>query len=390
MIHKFRINSGWKSWSYRSYWVVLLTLTIAYYLKSAEISITDFDPVLLSWLIIAATLTLSIRKKAIWLNIITYIFLLLPFLAGLKSIDFRTEDVALSRIFMSFVVLSSITSLYLTNKTPPLSKSLVPEIVLFVLLSGAIFFIYKEQTYIEYAIRAYGATNYLTLSDLIATLVLVTVFCRLSPKWLRGILIGAGLITCLLLGSRATMVALAAALIFGVAIAPTIRLRTKVAGVSGLFLIIISGTAFFLTNFDETATYRLLSFRDFSNDASAIARGQFLQDHIQTVRENSWCIVSPCFPPPGEYIHNALSIHQYFGLAGMFVFLFGLLVLLKALHIGWRPPALPLLIFCLMELFVARAWTSVIFPVTTGFMVAAFIFMMEHKKGSRKHEFFYK
>lgn len=357
--------------SYRGYWCVIALMCVAYAFKSANPE-SQFDLVPVAWAIVAAVIFPLVTKKSSVASVLVFVWLFVWYSIGLSNSGFGEDGVALMRLFLSFPLLTAATAFYLAEEGAVRRKSAVSfELFALGLLAAWIIFIYQEQFYVDYAVRAYGATNYLTLSDLVAVLVLVTIFGRPSPIWFRFAWMFLGLLTCLLLGSRTTMVVLVASLLLGTVTNANAGFARRLLALLTVSAVLCAGVVIFASIFDETITFRFLTFFDLQRDTSLEGRGLFFSDYVKRLNEDVSCIFVPCFPDAGQYVHNVLSVHQYFGLGGVVLVLVAFVTVLRALHRGWRPAALPLLFFCAVELVFARAWVSLVFPIFFGYVVSA-------------------
>lgn len=367
--------------SYRGYWVVVLLLMVAYFLKSAGIGFFGGDSVIAAWVLVASLVVPFYRRKAVVCVAVVYFWLLAWFALGLARMGDMGGNDALVRIFPSFFLLSAITALFLNGRDRiSQNAALLPEVAVLLLLLWAAFFIYQEQANVSYAVREYGVTNYLTLADLVAMLTLVTVFGRSLPPLVRGGWILVGVLACMLIGSRATMVLVAFSLILGMLIGSNggVVARAKYVAMAAAVLALAITT--FISRFDETITYRFMTLVDMSGDESAQGRNDFLLSYVDSVSNDASCLFFPCMPSAGQYVHNILSVPQYFGIGGIIFLIASIAALLLAFMKGWRPFAFPLFVFCILELMLARAWVSLVFPVAVGYVVSAMIFLGSQTK----------
>lgn len=333
--------------------------------------------VVTAWAIVAALSAPLFQRKVFVASVLFFLWLFLWFLLGWLNSGVREEDASLARVFLSFALYAAITGLYLAGDADAkLPRSKLLEGLALLLLTGWVVFIYREQAYVEYAVRAYGANNYLTISDLVAVLVLVTVFGRKLPLWFRGAWIVMGLLTCLLLGSRTTLVALGASLLIGALVVGRVGAGRRLLAFFGVVSVLVAGVLFFLGNFDESVTYRFQTLFDLHGDASLAGRDMLFDSYLRRMQDDPMCLFLPCFPDLGNYAHNIFSLHQYFGLGGIAAILFASFALVRALMLGWTPPIVPLLFFCVVEVVLARAWMSIVFPILVGYVLAAIYFLV--------------
>lgn len=362
--------------SNQGFFLILSFLILAYALKSAEIEPLGLDPVLMAWGMVSVFAVVIARKRAFFYSLLFFAYLFPFYVLGLYEDGFRAENVSLIRIFLSFSIFAGMAAFHFTA-TGGYSKGigLYLQVVVLVLLSGWIFFIYREQAYVAYAAREYGAENYLTLSDLVAAISFIAISDIRNSFWLRGAWVLVGGVACMLLGSRATIVFFFVSMIGANLFMSNLRLGAKLAMVVALAAFMVASVSVFVGAFDETVTYRVLSLENLSGDASLEMRQSFLFDYLSRIRESPSCLVFPCFPEPSEYVHNFLSIPQYFGIAGFVILFWGGGVMVVAGIKGWRPPVLGLFIFSIMQILFARAWVSFVFPFLVGYVLSAHLFL---------------
>jgi hypothetical protein len=370
--------------SYRGYWIALVLLVVSYVMKSALPDEAQ-DPIQIVWALIVIVALPFVSKKSLLAAFALFAWLAVWYAIGLAKSDFRDEDILLARLFITFPLLASLTAFYLLGeKGTPERKSIYLEVIILALLAVWVVFIFQEQNYVAYAVRAYGATNYLTISDLVAMLVLVTVSGRQLPLWLRGGWMLLGLMTCLLLGSRTTMVVLGASLLFGTLVSAKMGVWGKILAFFAASALLITTVAIFTSSFNESITYRFLTFENLAGDESLDWRSMFFGDYIRGIQEDVSCVVLACFPSAGEYVHNIFSVHQYFGMGGLIMLGLAGIVLFRAFLRGWKPGSLPLLFFCVVELVTARSWVSLVFPIFVGYVIAAAFFLAERSRSKAR------
>lgn len=361
-------------------WLAIALMLLAYGAKSADITLAGLDPVLLLWGLLALPTLKYFKKRAFFLTLNTWLLLAAMFLIGFGISEGDESEAGTARIFLSFVVVSTYFTAYFcapatqiaTTRQKPLW-----ELAFMLALSAWIYLIYREQFYVSYAVRAVGATNYLTLSDLLAILTILAISRERLDWKIKSAWLIVGITGVLLLGSRATIVFLTVSILAGFLIENRESLAIRVAKVIAALATLLACGWAFVSLFDQTITYRLTSLGEMSGDESYQGRSLFLKNYFDGIAAEPSCLVLPCFPAYGEYVHSILSVHQYFGLPGLLIAATGLVLIISARLKGWQPAAPILLIFTIISLIFARPWISFVFPVYVSYMVSAFIF---HKK----------
>lgn len=347
---------------------VLIVLCIAYALKSADAGLNYVDPVLVAWSAIGVYAIRFLRKRIFALVVSAYLYLCAWYLLGLAGSGYQSEDLSLMRIFASQVIFAGVIGVLLSSAAKEAFsdgywRGRLFDLVAIGLLGGWILFIASEQRYVSYAVREYGAANYLTLSDLLAMLVVVSVTRKHLPSYIKLLWVFLGFLGVMLLGSRGALLALAVSVFFAL----DMSRKAALARLAALLVLLLLTLALFLTVFDETVTFRVLSLLDLAGDDSLAGRERLLQDFLGKVSDDPRCLLIACFPSLGEYAHNLFSVHQYFGLPGFVGVLIGLVGLFVTVAKGWRPPLPGLLVFSLLQIILFRAWVSFAFPILVAY-----------------------
>ena len=119
------------------------------------------------------------------------------------------------------------------------------------------------------------------------------------------------------------------------------------------------------------------TFQDLGGDVSYAERNMQIDNFIERYSNDLSCYFVPCRPPTGEYVHNILSLVQYFGILGGVLMSIGGYYLVRAWRKGWRPKLLPVFVFALCQFLFFRPWVSIVFPVLVAYVVSSLFFLYE-------------
>lgn len=208
--------------------------------------------------------------------------------------------------------------------------------------------------------RLFVGESYLTLSDLFA-LYALSYLSRFSMGFLEFVAVSASAMFVLVfLGSRASMV------LFVIVVSLLLFKRSSIReSLFGLFLVVLGAISIFQVLKDSQLGifFRLESLLSLSEDDSRLYRAMLADNMYQTVGEQWSCIIIGCLPISGMYIHNILSVVQYFGVFGVAILLFFFLVGLASLKSIWLSWWVGLYVYALLALLFFRAWMYPVFPI---------------------------
>jgi hypothetical protein len=366
--------------------VVFSFLLISYSLKSANVTLLGIDLVLLVWLLFSLYLSSIIKEKSVIIAALIYSILACFYILGDMRSSNSDETLGYIRIFPTGFILAAIIS----EKLNKISRTSLVRGFLFVnkidifMLTAIVYwivFIAKAQSVVDYAVREYGATNYLTISDLLALLCLLVIGDSKNNIITRGAWLVAGLVAMMMLGSRASVIVFGFIALLSISIV-NLDNRYKLSIkhiITSLILIILIIYSFFYI-FNETITYRMETLIDLGNDQSAMSRNILLEIYLSSISTDPTCLIIACQPPIGNYSHNIFSIIQYFGFVGIILIISGSILIGLAFSKGWKPWGITIFAYSLIQLIFFRAWTSMIFPIIIAYLIFAFLFLSKKIK----------
>lgn len=368
--------------AYQNAKLIFGTMFLAYALKSAEVLVAGMDPVLLFWAIWAVLIVFIVNRAVLLTGMAFYILCAMVFMLG----DLRTDDSAeYVRLFPSFFVLTSIFSvclIYSSDQFSGLGRRFANPLgygILFLIFYW-VYFIGQAQFLSDNAVREFGAENYLTLSDLLSFFCLAAIAESKKSTWMMIVWFFAGLFALMMMGSRASV------LLFVFAIFISRVINSDKASIKNLvknfilpLLVLLVSVILFFTLFEESVTYRMQTFQDLGGDVSYAERNMQIDEFLDRYAGDLSCYFAPCRPPTGEYVHNILSLVQYFGILGGVIMIIGGFYLVRAWRKGWRPKLLSIFVFALCQFLFFRPWVSIVFPVLVAYVVSSLFFLYQNQ-----------
>lgn len=362
---------------------VFLLFLISYGLKFSEL--VDFDSVLLAWVFIVVFALYWVRKECFFVAGVYYFLIFSVYVLAYFFISGYRDGGDFFRNAVSHFFLTAIFLQVLQLPRESFSPSRVNFFVVCFCKAGIflvlywIFFIFNGAQYAgESLVSQYGGANYLTTSDLLALFVLsLMVGGSVSRYWIAvGFVVGV--VALVFLGSRASLVIFLFAAIFfsSNSQSPWKKILVTFSSLVAVFFIGLLVFEFV----DSSLLFRVETLFDMSQDESRQARDSFFRAFLQRLDANSGCYLYPCPPPAGEYVHNVVSVHEYFGLVGSFLTFLLFLNLIFAFLNGYSPRFRPVFVYSFLLFLTARSWVSLIFPVCIAYLLDALIFSLTGKK----------
>lgn len=339
-----------------------------YFVKTSDV--LSWTIVLPVWVFIGLLAIRSITNKYVFLGSIIWAILLsiyalasyLDPLNGFTEISFFV----LLGILFAFSISCGVSSGYLHG---PHKFERLNRLISVLISCAVVYWIYslrQEQRYSANVTWALSANNYLIIADL---LVLYSILQIAPSRTTKNVFWAAMTFTGLvLLGSRASLVFGCVAILMRFLEVTSWRqtLRVILLGLTSAGVV-----ALVLSMFSGEELSRTAALGSFTNDKSFIVRDSLFTEWASLIRSNPGCLLKPCLPEPGEYVHNAISALQYFGIVGGLVFSFFGILVIFAVILGWRPGTLSLLVFCLLQAIFARSFGSVVYPLLYAFGIVA-------------------
>jgi len=364
--------------------VVAGILLATYIIQNYLVRTTEVDSFVIAmpvWGLLSIIVLLHVHNKYVFLAVLAWAILISVYVAasfadnanGFVQLPFFVAN----GVFFAVVVLSSVRS--------PRSRSKWiewGEVVLDVLLFAAIVYwiniIRVEQQYSPDAAYDIRANNYLIVADLLIIYALLRMNKnRLLSSILWG---GVAVVGLVLLGSRAAMVfgTVAVLLRLYVVLPRRILIRTGVSALAAMISWAIIDMAF-----EESTLARLFSIVSFQDDQSFNQRSEIFRAWISNTSLYPECLIIPCLPRQGMYVHNFISLIEYFGIIGALLFLLSIGVIVRALVKGWRIPAFALFALCVMQIVLARSFGALVYPIFFAYAFLAIIWLRQRRPEER-------
>lgn len=335
---------------------LIALVLVSYSIKFLEF--VAFDSVSIVWAIAAVISVGAIRYRD---------GLAFFFIVGLFAISWSFSYVhgfITTASLKNLLVFSSLggATIYLLNLDSDNSRALLyfNRFVALVVVFCALFLTYKGEHYSIYLGEEFRA-SYLIVSDLVSIFCLIYLLCYRNIEAI--VVVFFSLVVVFFLGSRSSMVFLIGAAALGVWF---VFLSTAGHYLTKLFLIVVAVIGvwqlaiFVIDNHDRF--YRLFSILEMSHDSSYLERLQ-LQNYFFDSLDTPFCFLVGCGPASdGGYVHNLLSVWQYFGFPLFLVVV--ILVMISLLYMLLiKSGMLPLYVFVLAQMVFARSWNSVTFAL---------------------------
>lgn len=363
---------------------VFLFLLVSYGIKFAEI--LPFDIVLIAWGVLIALFCYVVGRESQWLLVVFYSCLFFVYLLGEAYVVGYGKNAGFEKNIITHFVLSSLLLYSISNAG---GRSIGGRFRSFltvgvwlgflIIISWVVVIYLGSQSSGAILATEYGGSNYLTTSDFAACFALVVIGARLLPGiWLVlfSIVVLAALV---FLGSRASMVVfVVSVLLFS---ADGLSLRKRLMVLTAATVIVSMLIVFALENLDWSLVYRLETLGEMSGDESKRARLVFYDFFFWKLSNNIGCYIYPCMPENGEYVHNLLSVPEYFGIVG-FVLLLALFIgFVLALFNGYQPKLKGLFLYAILLGVSARAWIAFTFPILVAYFVHGTLYYLKVSRG---------
>lgn len=359
--------------------IVFFLLLFVYFVKFSNLIAIDIT--IVGWMLLLMYSIFRVENKILILSAFVYIgILLFYFLGYYTSTD--AADADYEKNILSFAVLTALVIEYRRNSLESsfsieskISNVTILNVVYFFVAIWIVFILNASQTLGDYVVSEYGGANYLTTSDLLAMLTLVVVGSRKINFVNSLIYLGITIFALALLGSRASIILFLLSYMFS--------LERKYLFKSMFFGLVFLSMIFviyrFADDFDGNMFFRLKTIFDLAGDESKEGRSFLFDNYLTGIFSDPYCVVFPCHPVPGDYVHNIFSIQQYFGLP---IFLLSLYVIADAvlrLIKGSASTFLPLFIYVLSQTIFFRSWHSLTFPVLIALVVCIVVDLDKNK-----------
>ena len=349
-------------------WVAMLFLFIFFQYFLGTSLLHDVPIIELMWLMLLVILFLFSKSKNIILIGLIYFILAIFYTTGLAFDSQGLATAAYYRTILTSFIYSALLFSILTldlrrlrGKWKSLNKLPFVQFAIIVIFSGwAMIGIQDLNNAVLTDFRDITGAGYLTLADSFA-LFSIAYLCRERlPPWEFVLVFGLSAVVIFLLGSRTAMV------LYPVAVVFIIGRHVSFIGVIGWALLFCSAAFFWFASrltLESSAFFRFDSLFLLGSDESLTVRNVILDRWLDQLTNNPECFILACHPEEGWYVHNILSVVQYFGLAGI-IFLVGtVFVIVVRFSYLFRQWYFPILLYCVVSLFFSRSWVTVVFPV---------------------------
>lgn len=347
---------------------VFFALLLSYAAKFTEFF--EFDFVMLGWGAVSLYALCRIRWALLAIPAIFHVVLFLAYAVGVAFVSLNSTEFEYARVLLtSFVLAGLVFALLIEKSSVNFIDRELPGFGVFLIYAGPLMiaawalFVYMEGKSVGGSVvKEYGGANYLTSADLLAMFSLTVLGSRDTTVKLNLFYFSVTSVALVMLGSRASALIFCVSYLFCLG---RFKRRGRFFLIAGLLLVLGAiGSLIISDQTDLFFRFRVLS--DLGADESLNARQELLNNHIANVATRTECIFLPCTPSTGDYVHSIISVHQYFGVAG--VIAIGLIIFLTLIYmVKFRKFFLPgLFVYVALNMFFARAWISLVFPVLIG------------------------
>lgn len=351
-----------------------LVLLTAYFLTTS-INI-QLPLVEAAWSMLLLFSLFHIRTRALGITLLLHLLLALLYLVG-TTIDFsNTSDSSYLRTILTSFVFCSITVstlggkwIYFRNTSHSENFHIFIHRAALTAISLLCIFAYLlDRSASVTDAREITGFNYLTISDLISLFSLATLSRKNISIAEYITTVAISFVALILMGSRTAIILYPACSLayFLVRFGSPLK--------SAMLIIIASATFFSLLSAisqDSPLLFRVSTLLNFSADDSLNYRTILTANFFKRLDTYPECLLVPCHPLPGEYVHSMLSLVEYFGALGLLAFVAFPIVLFSRLNRFINSALLPIFLYTLACMLMARSWVSPLFPVFLGFFVSA-------------------
>ncbi|WP_417776490.1 hypothetical protein [Stutzerimonas xanthomarina] len=355
---------------------IIAIVGFGYFLKFTEL-VAGFDTVLYSWILLS--IVFIGRFQAFSSVIFVCLFCLISLVYyWLNIVLFGSSSFVLSNILM-FLVLGGLVSIFLSRSVSKYEYilSLLLNFSFVALVVVSLLFIVLSGNHFSFYLGAQYKNSYLILSDILALFTIC--FFVSSQSWVKFLVGAFGGVLVMLLGSRSTMVFMFVSLaIYFPFLFHVSRSREKIIYTTLLLLSLCAVSWYVYENIEMF--YRFQSLLSLREDSSFLARQELKEFFFRSLTGRPSCFLFGCGTKvQGEYVHNYLSIWQFFGLPlffGTVLFLCSVsLCLVK--YTSRYQRVVPLFVFCALQLFFSRSIVGIVYPVLIG--VSSYVFFSQYR-----------
>jgi hypothetical protein len=227
-------------------------------------------------------------------------------------------------------------------------------ISVFVITNIWAYFILTEQTYSDFGLAENSLSNYLIVADLF---VIYGLFSLGNSNFRNALIVLYVSAVLFLLGSRSTMLLGVIILCIAIILKSDIEIKKIIYSI-----IVFFGFVIFInilsSLFGENIFYRYQNIFNIGYDDSFLGRKEHFQNFVTNINTDVSCLLVPCFPKPGGYVHNILSMIQYYGIFGLVIFIAHNIVIFIAFKKGFRSQLFFVYIFLIISFVLTRSYTS--------------------------------
>lgn len=350
--------------------IVFLMLLVAYAVKFAEL--IDLDVVVVGWMAVALYVLYRVKLNLIFIPAVFHLVLFVAYSIGIAFVPLNPLEFEYGRVVLTSFILSTLVfglMIKKNNSRFPARGSLkgrwITYLGLVAITVWTIFVYIQGKSIGESVVKEYGAANYLTSADLLAMFSLAVLGSRNVSARESLVFFAVSVVALVFLGSRASLLVFCFSYLFCI---KQLQRRSKLIIFLGALL--IAGVIGYVIQNDESDLFfRFKTLYNLGADESLSGREAFFSNYLSTIGQRVECLFFPCMPASGDYVHNLISVHQYFGIAGVMavasLLLFALIYFLK-----FRFFLLPgLFAYVSANMLFARAWVSLVFPVFIGMLL---------------------
>ena len=354
-------------------------LLFTYFIKFSNFVDFDFTPV--GWSVFAIHTLIRVKLRVIFKVGVLHLVLLIFYAVGVHMSDQPDGWVYGRVIITSFFLTSAVLGLLTGSVRVSLNSVLELLSNRFFIFScyallayWAIFILNIHEIAGAYLVKDYGGANYLTTSDLLAMYSLVLIGSTRTNIIESVAFALITIVVLALLGSRASIVLFVFCYLLSI---KKFNIKRKIIAALLLIPAVVYGLSFVLR--DEFGLFfRFNTIFALNDDESRGARSELMSIYFRNLIEDPACVFLPCHPVIGGYVHNILSVHQYFGLIVWVALLVIFLASIIRVNVYFRAPYFSLLIYSFVQVLFFRSWVSLVFPV-----FLAFVFLLAFRQGKR-------
>lgn len=367
-------------------------LFLVYYFN--EFLAGKFPLALVFWSVMTLNTLYFFKYTALWIAFALYILLIMTYIFGYITTPTELRLDTLTPLVFGPVCAFTISRFMMHGFGYNFGKyhfwdrpSVLALILLFVGCLVIVLLVLTNRN-VHDDIRDISGFSYLTTSDMIAAFFIVLCGLNASSAIKFLMLAGFGLLAIALIGSRSALLIYIIVISFIFFQGKSLYFIVRVLGVGvslGCLVYIAVPSSFeILEPLFERSSRRLMAILMGSSDVSFLEREMLRLNYIDRLVSDPWCFLKPCPPIATGYVHNWLSVIQFFGGLAyplMMLIIGSWIVMFRKREFNF---VTPLMIFCSLSLVLSRAWVHVVFPIAIGISVGLIWFYLARRSEKKR------